>query len=479
MIFDDAALDQAVEGIVNGIYFNQGHVCCAGSRLLVQESIYEPAIAKLKRRLATLRVGDPLDKNTDVGAINSRQQLEKIQELVASGEEEGAEIYQPPCRLPEKGYWFVPTVFTNVAQSYRIAQEEIFGPVLSVLTFRTPDEAVEKANNTPYGLSAGVWTEKGSRILSMAQKLRAGVIWANTYNRFDPTSPFGGYKESGFGREGGLHGLEPYLTFRMTRLPVRKTYKLFIGGEFPRSESGRTYEAEGQNVALASRKDVRDSVRAARGAFAKWAAMTAYNRGQVLYRIAEMMEARRSEFAELCSGPKEVERSIDRVVWYAGWADKLAQVLGSANPVAGPYFNFTVPEPTGVVGIIAPEEPALAGLVSRIAPAIVGGNAVVAVASEAHPLAAIELAEVVATADVPGGVVNILTGRREELAPVLAGHMDVNALDVSGADGQVPELERLAAENVKRVVHGAPDDQSPWEIAGFLELKTVWHPIGV
>jgi acyl-CoA reductase-like NAD-dependent aldehyde dehydrogenase len=265
----------------------------------------------------------------------------------------------------------------------------------------------------------------------------------------------------------------------MSRLPVRKTYKLFIGGEFPRSESGRTYEAEGQNVALASRKDVRDSVRAARSAFAKWSAMTAYNRGQVLYRIAEMMEARRSEFAELCSGPKEVERSVDRVVWYAGWADKLAQVLGSSNPVAGPYFNFTVPEPTGVVGILAPDEPALAGLVSRIAPAIVGGNAVIVVASEAHPLAAVELAEVVATADVPGGVVNILTGRREELAPVLAGHMDVNALDVSGADGQVAELEQLAAENVKRVVHGAPDDQSPWEIAGFLELKTVWHPIGV
>jgi aldehyde dehydrogenase (NAD+) len=213
VIFDDAALDQAVEGIVNGIYFNQGHVCCAGSRLLVQESIYEPLIGKLKRRLATLRVGDPLDKNTDVGAINSKQQLDKIKELVASGEEEGAEIYQPPCRLPEKGYWFAPTVFTNVAQSYRIAQEEIFGPVLSVLTFRTPDEAVEKANNTPYGLSAGVWTEKGSRILAMAQKLRAGVIWANTYNRFDPASPFGGYKESGFGREGGRHGLEPYLEF--------------------------------------------------------------------------------------------------------------------------------------------------------------------------------------------------------------------------------------------------------------------------
>jgi aldehyde dehydrogenase (NAD+) len=213
IVFDDAALDQAVEGIVNGIYFNQGHVCCAGSRLLVQESIYEPLLEKLKRRLTTLRVGDPLDKNTDVGAINSKAQLEKIRELVASGEEEGAEIFQPECRLPDRGYWFVPTLFTNVAQSYRIAQEEIFGPVLSVLTFRTPEEAVEKANNTPYGLSAGVWTEKGSRILWMVERLRAGVVWANTYNRFDPTSPFGGYKESGFGREGGRHGLAPYLRF--------------------------------------------------------------------------------------------------------------------------------------------------------------------------------------------------------------------------------------------------------------------------
>ena len=265
----------------------------------------------------------------------------------------------------------------------------------------------------------------------------------------------------------------------MSRLPVRKTYKLYIGGEFPRSESGRTYEAQGANVARGSRKDVRDAVRAARGAFPKWAAMTAYNRGQVVYRIAEMLEARRTEFAELCSGPQEVERSIDRLVWYAGWADKIAQVLGSSNPVAGPYFNFTVPEPTGVVGILAPEEPALAGIVSRLAPAIVGGNAVVAVTSESSPLAAVELAEVLATSDVPGGVVNLITGRREELAPVLAGHMDVNALDLAGADGEVAELERLAADNVKRVVRGAPDEQSPWEVAAFLELKTVWHPIGV
>ena len=212
IVFEDAPLDQAVEGIINGIYFNQGHVCCAGSRLFVQESVIEPVIRKLRERVSTLRVGNPLDKNTDIGAINSRAQLEKIQELVDSGLEEGAEMFQPVCNLPTRGFWFAPTFFTGVSQSSRIAQEEIFGPVLSVLTFRTAEEALEKANNTPYGLSAGVWTEKGSRILKMAQKLRAGVVWANTYNKFDPTSPFGGYKESGFGREGGMHGLGAYVT---------------------------------------------------------------------------------------------------------------------------------------------------------------------------------------------------------------------------------------------------------------------------
>ncbi len=211
VIFEDAPVDQAIEGVINGIFFNQGHVCCAGSRLFVQESIADRFVDKLKRRLSTLRVGDPLDKNTDIGAINSPEQLDKIKELVDSGIEEGAEIYQPACRLPERGYFFAPTLFTGVSQSHRIAQEEIFGPVLSIMTFRTPDEAVEKANNTPYGLSAGVWTTKGSRILWMADRLKAGVVWANTYNKFDPASPFGGYQESGFGREGGRHGLLPYL----------------------------------------------------------------------------------------------------------------------------------------------------------------------------------------------------------------------------------------------------------------------------
>lgn len=263
----------------------------------------------------------------------------------------------------------------------------------------------------------------------------------------------------------------------MARLPVKKTYKLFVGGVFPRSESGRTYAAEGQNVARASRKDARDAVKAARAAQPGWAAATPYNRGQVLYRLAEMMETRADDLAAVCSGREEVETAIDRVVWYAGWADKLTQVLGGANPVAGPYFNFTIPEPTGVVAILAPGEPALDGLVARLAPAVVGGNAVVAVASEAHPLAAIELAEAVATSDVPAGVVNVLTGHADELAPVLAAHMDVNAIDVTGVDGLRADLERAAADNVKRVVR-ADEEQSPWEIAKFLELKTVWHPIG-
>ena len=265
----------------------------------------------------------------------------------------------------------------------------------------------------------------------------------------------------------------------MSRLPVKKTYKLYIGGTFPRSESGRTYEVDGQNVARASRKDARDAIRAARGAFPSWSGMTAYNRGQVLYRLAEMMEARATDLERVCSGRKEVDAAIDRVIWYAGWADKLSQVLGGSNAVAGPYFDFTVPEPTGVVAILAPPEPALGGLVSRILPALVGGNAVVAVTAEAHPLAAVELSEALATSDLPDGAVNILTGLRDELAPWIAGHMDVNAIDLTGADGTTAELEKLAAENVKRIVRSSADVQSPWEIEAFLELKTVWHPIGL
>ena len=265
----------------------------------------------------------------------------------------------------------------------------------------------------------------------------------------------------------------------MTRLSVKKTYKLYIGGAFPRSESGRTFEAGGHNVARASRKDARDAVRAARSALPGWAAMTAYNRGQVLYRLAEMMETRAADLAAACNGRSEVEAAIDRTVWYAGWADKLAQVIGSSNPVAGPYFDFTIPEPTGVVAILAPSDPPLLGLVSRTLPALVGGNTVVVVAGEPAAVAAVELAEALATSDFPGGSVNVLTGSADELAPWLAGHMDVNAIDLTGVDGPTVELERSAAENVKRVIRADADSQSPWEISRFLELKTVWHPIGL
>ena len=513
VVFEDAPLDQAVEGIVNGIFFNQGHVCCAGSRLLVQESIAEPLLAKLKRRLELLRLGDPLDKNTDIGAINSRAQLERIKRLVGVGVDEGAELYQADCELPERGFWYPPTVFTGVSQSHRIAREEIFGPVLSVMTFRTPDEAVAKANNTPYGLSAGVWTDKGSRILWLADRMRAGVVWANTFNRFDPTSPFGGYKESGFGREGGRHGLEAYVRLvspspprarrrpRPRRAPagrgtghrtvVRKTYKLFIGGRWPRSESQRGYDVwdhEGAWLAHAVRasgKDVRDAVVAARREFPGWATTAAYTRGQILYRVAEMMEARRAELvAEVgrAEGPAganaQVDDAIDVWVFYAGLTDKLAQITGGLNPVAGPYFNLTAPEPTGVVGVVAPPTPSLLGLSSRMAAALCGGNTVVALASEPHPLPALPLAECLATADVPGGVVNLLTGRAAELVSVLAAHLDVDALDVTGvAPEDLAGVETAAAQNIKRVVRAAPEP-SPYEATAFTEFKTVWHPKG-
>jgi acyl-CoA reductase-like NAD-dependent aldehyde dehydrogenase len=279
----------------------------------------------------------------------------------------------------------------------------------------------------------------------------------------------------------------------MTRVDVRKTYKLFIGGAFPRSESGHSYEvtdSKGKfvaNAALASRKDARDAVQAARKAFGGWSSRTAYNRAQILYRVAEVMEDRRPQFVDAvrqseglaaARAEKVVDESIDRLVWYAGWADKITQVVGNTNPVAGPYFNLSTPEPTGVVAVLAPQESSLLGLISTVAPVVVTGNTVVVVSSYDRPLPAVTFSEVLATSDVPGGVVNILTGQRAELAPWLAGHMDVNALDVTGADGLAPELEKLAAENVKRVVRGTADGQSPWEIAAFLELKTVWHPIG-
>ena len=336
IVFEDAAIDQAVEGIVQGIFFNQGHVCCAGSRLLIQESVAEEVTAKLWNRMRLLRVGDPLDKNTDVGAINSAEQLERIEALVAAGEEEGAVRRTIACDLPERGWWFAPTIFTDVAPAHRIAVEEIFGPVVSVLTFRTQAEAIEKANNSTYGLAAGIWTDKGSKAFEVAAALKAGVIWQNTYNKFDPD---GGLRRlQGIGlRARGRRRRPASLPARvMSRLGVRKTYKLYVGGAFVRSESGRYDRALGAddehvaNVPRASRKDVRDAMTAARKAAGPWAARTAYNRGQILYRAAEALESRADALAE----PDEVAAAVDVLVHYAGWTDKLPAVLGGVNPVA-------------------------------------------------------------------------------------------------------------------------------------------------
>ncbi len=462
-------------------------MCCAGSRLFVQESIDEPLVEKLKQRLETLRVGDPLDKNTDVGAINSKMQLDKIRELVDAGKDEGAEIYQPPCRLPERGYWFAPTVFTNVAQSYRIAQEEIFGPVLSVLTFRTPDEAVEKANNTPYGLSAGVWTEKGSRILWMAQRLRAGVVWANTFNRFDPTSPFGGYKESGFGREGGLHGLEPYLQLRrlgdvrwLTGSPSgRRTSSSSAARSRAPSRAARTRREGAERRARLAQGRARRGAGGARGAAGLGRRDRVQPRPDPL-PLAEMVEARAAGVRRALHrhATKSSARST-AVVWYAGWADKLAagarrrRILSPARTSTSPF-----PSRPASSGSLAPDEPPLLGLVTRLLPPLVGGNAVVARRVR----------------DAAARRRRARRGDRDERRARRRGQHPHRPPRRHGPDPRLAHgrerdrslrRERLlhrargaAADNVKRIVRGRADVQSPWEISSFLELKTVWHPIG-
>ena len=446
----------------------------------MQESIQQPLVEKLKRRLATLRVGDPLDKNTDVGAINSAAQLQKIEELVAAGEQEGAEIYQPPCVLPERGYWFAPTVFTGVAQSHRIAQEEIFGPVLSVLTFRTPEEAIEKANNTAYGLSAGVWTEKGSRILWMAQRLRAGVVWANTFNRFDPTSPFGGYKESGFGREGGLHGLEPYLRFDDDDAACRssKTYKLYLGGAFPRSESGRTYEAEGaQRRAGVAQGPARRGAGRARRARRSGPGMTAYNRGQVLYRVAEMLEARAAELAELCGGREEVERA-DRPRRLVRGLDRQARA-GARRREPGRRAVLQLHRAradrrrrhrrAGRARAARARLAARAGARGRQRRRRRSRPRRTRARRSSSPRCS-------RRPTCPGGVVNILTGLRDELAPHLA--VAPRRRRARPRPRRRRARARRRRERQARRVARAADGQSPYEISSFLELKTVWHPMG-
>ncbi|NBR52047.1 MAG: aldehyde dehydrogenase family protein [Rhodobacteraceae bacterium] len=472
IVFDDADLDSAVEGLVDAIWFNQGQVCCAGSRLLVQEGVADRFLGKLKARMATLRVGSPLDKCIDVGAIVDPVQLETITRMV-DGCNEG-EIYRAPGALPEGGCFYPPTLITGLSPAATLMQEEIFGPVLVSTTFRTPSEAVEIANNTRYGLAATVWTENINLALDIAPKLVAGVVWVNATNLFDAAAGFGGVRESGFGREGGWEGLSAY-TRPKTKAkalkpvtaftgegspvdPLDRTAKLYVGGKQARPDGGYSRPVYGPrgallgHASLANRKDIRNAVEAANAAKG-WAKTTGHLRAQILYYIAENLSARASEFAHRIdemvggkSGTKEVDASIRRLFTYAAWADKFD---GQAHSVPIRGVALAMKEAVGTIGILCPDEAPLLGLISTVAPAIAMGNRIVAVASEAFPLAATDFYQILETSDVPGGVVNILTGSHAELAPTLASHLDIDAVwsfsstDLSGGIEHLGALRRI------------------------------------
>jgi aldehyde dehydrogenase (NAD+) len=514
LVFDDADLDSAIEGAVDAIWFNQGQVCCAGSRLLMQESVAEPVVAKLRARMEKLRVGDPLDKAVDIGAIVAPVQLARIERLVKQGVEEGATLWQPSWACPKEGFFFPPTLFTDVAPSATIAQEEIFGPVLVSMTFRTPAEAVALANNTPYGLAASVWTENVSLALDVARKVKAGTVWINATNLFDAASGFGGYRESGFGREGGREGMHEYLRpieppdtaavaplhapaapRSSRRFPIDRTPKLFIGGKQARPDGGASLrvlspaEEPIGEVGDGNRKDVRNAVEAARAAEPGWGHSTAHLRAQILYYLAENLETRAAEFAERIAqqtggdGTAEVEATIARLFSYAAWADKYD---GAVHGVPLRGLTLALVEPIGVMGLVSPDAAPLLGFVSLVAPAIAMGNTVVAVPSERHPLSATDFYQVLETSDVPAGVVNVVTGRRDVLAPVLAGHDDVDALWYFGPAAGTREVEELSAGNMKRTWTGDAerDWRSPLSGEGpeFLreatQVKNVWTPSG-
>jgi aldehyde dehydrogenase (NAD+) len=516
VVFDDADLDSVVEGVVDAIWFNQGQVCCAGSRLLVQEGAADRVLAKLRARMERLRLGDPLDKAIDLGAIVAPVQLEKIRRLVEQGRDEGAQMWQPTWACPTEGYFYPPTLFTNVAPSSTIAQVEIFGPVLVSMTFRTPEEAVQLANNTPYGLAASVWTENINLALDIAPKIKAGTVWINCTNVFDAASGFGGYKESGFGREGGREGMWEYLeparhdhadaarsmaAAPMPRAPAKsqlppidRTPKLYVGGKQVRPDSGYSRRISGPSgligeVGEGNRKDVRNAVEAARAA-SGWARTSAYNKAQILYYLAENLAARAGEFGARVealtgrAGDAEVEASVQRLFSYAAWADKF-----DGRVHATPFRNVTLAmhEPIGTMGIACPDESPLLGFVSLMAPAVAMGNTVVVIPSEPHPLAATDLYQVLDTSDVPGGVVNIVTGARGALAKVLAEHDDVDAVWCFGSREDGAMVERASAGNMKRtwVSQGrARDWFDPVQGEGgeFLreavQVKNIWIPYG-
>jgi aldehyde dehydrogenase (NAD+) len=523
IVFDDADLDGAIEGLVDAIWFNQGQVCCAGSRLLVQESIERRFLDKVRTRMGKLRVGDPLDKAIDIGAIVAPSQLERIQTLVAAGEAEGADIWQPADACPVDGWFYPPTLITGVGPASELAQVEIFGPVLVSMPFRTPSEAVALANNTRYGLAASVWTQDIDQALDVARGIQAGTIWINSTNVFDASSGFGGYRESGYGREGGPEGLWEYLRRRSTppsarvpdgsaaalygsaadgsvahasapteweAPPIDRTPKQFIGGKQARPDSGYSRLIDGPNgnllgeVGEGTRKDIRNAVEAARAALAGWSATTSYNRAQILYYLAENLSARSNEFADRirqmtgANGNNEVEASIEALFIAAAWADKFEGRV-HVPPIRG--ATLAVPEPIGVVGVASPSELPLLGFIQLVAPLVAMGNTVVGIPSEPHPLSVTDLYQVLETSDVPGGVINIVTGPRDTLARVLADHDDVDALWYVGSPEGRQSVESASIGNMKRHwTHLESDFHFDFDEAlrEATHLKNIWIPWG-
>ena len=517
MVFEDADLDSAVEGLVDGIWFNQGQVCCAGSRLLVQEGIADAFIAKVKARMGKLRVGSPLDKNTDIGPLVDKTQLDRVRGLVAEGASQGAECWQPDCALPTTGYYHLPTLATGVAPANVLAQEEVFGPVLATMTFRTTEEAVELANNTRYGLAASVWSESVNLALHVAPQLKAGVVWINGTNMFDAACGFGGYRESGFGREGGREGMLEYLSSELplgaplkptapaaassesltAGIGIDRTAKLFIGGKQVRPDGNYSLpvlDRKGRHageVGLGSRKDIRDAVTAARGA-KSWAEATGFNRSQVLYFLAENLSGRADEFAARLTGltgvaakaaRAEVDLSVERLFFFAGMADKFE---GRVHAPPARAVTLALHEPVGVIGVVAPDEAPLLGLISLAAPALAMGNAVVAVPSQRYPLLATDLYQVLEYSDVPSGAFNIVTGKTAELAAVLSKHDDVDGLWIV-ADAEtcgkaeaesVGNLKRVWTSNGRAIDWTSPAASGDYFLRRAIEVKNVWVPYG-
>ena len=521
IVFDDADLDSVVEGIVDAIWFNQGQVCCAGSRLLVQESVAERLYSKIKARMEKLRIGDSLDKSIDMGAIIAPVQLAAIEKLVKKGIDEGGTIWQPGWACPTDGYFYPPTLFTDVSPASTIAQVEIFGPVLVAMTFRTHPEAIKLANNTPYGLAASVWTENINLALDVAPKIKAGTVWINCTNVFDAASGFGGYRESGFGREGGKEGLFEYLKLKSEYLPadpkkvlpnsttidvsapqttpkIDRTTKLYIGGKQARPDSGYSFlvkSTSGDHIAdvsEGSRKDIRNAVEAAHSA-ESWTAMTGHARAQVLFYLAENLEIRKDEFAgrliqttgvSESEASREINLSIERIYVYAAYADKYD---GHVHHTTSRNVTLAMPEALGVMGIVCPNDAPLLGFISTVIPAIAMGNRVIVIPSETAPLSATDMYQIIDTSDVPAGVINIITGKQNELAGVLANHDDVDGLWYFGTKEGSKMVEHAAAENMKRTWVNFGKQRNWFEsqqgeaeqfLRNATQIKNIWIPYG-